>query len=705
MSLKEKESSDNLLKSLADLRRNPFIASESQTVSNGKPTVVGLYGVSGCGKSYLLKQLEQALGRTQFTFYDGSTMIANIVPGGLTAFKSMEQRQQIHWRQRAIDTVGMECVETGKVGIVAGHFMFWEEEQEEGRPIYTQNDMETYTHIIYLDTPAETIAERRLNDTERSRPVTSAAHLQKWQSQEKMQLRSLCRQHGILFSSAPSDQTLQDWVSKLLLAFQYGTEEHNLSCAERRLDEIITSSQGQITTMVVLDADRTLTSEDTGFLYWKLISESKYLEDGDKTLKDMFNSSLGYSYIGFRQAMLLYEETANDQEFDTLCQEVASLVPMHPEFLSLLQLVQEQKHMGAIVMTSGLRRIWEKVLAREGFSESVSVVGGGRIADGFVVTAHVKGALTARLRKTYNMYVWAFGDSPLDIEMLCEADQAIVVVGEESKRSAGMDKALIKAIKVKDHGLRARQVLLPNNALPRLDSSMLPTVKLTDPEFVKTLLGDKYTPSGLQVLCASDKNHNAAKLLATPMRHAAIAGPNLRRAHGRVGHYLAIEYMSNVIGLEPSPVDHVLGHQTSGFQLFHEKQTTIAALMRGGEPMALGVNDAFPLAMFVHASNANDIKPHHLDGQLTMVLVDSVINTGKTVIEFVQHVRKLHATIRIVVVAGVVQAQCVNGGSLEQALADQVGLHLIALRTSETKFTGSGTTDTGNRLFNTTHLP
>ena len=162
------------------------------------------------------------------------------------------------------------------------------------------------------------------------------------------------------------------------------------------------------------------------------------------------------------------------------------------------------------------------------------------------------------------------------------------------------------------------------------------------------------------------------------MRHAAIAGPDLRRAHHRVGHYLAIEHISNLTGFEATPVNHVLGHQTDGSQLFHEKLTTIVALMRGGEPMALGVNDAFSLAMFVHASNADDVKPHHLEGQLTVVLVDSVINTGKCIIEFV------HATIPIVVVAGVVQAQCVPGGSLEKAFEDQAKLHLVALRTEET---------------------
>ena len=154
----------------------------------------------------------------------------------------------------------------------------------------------------------------------------------------------------------------------------------------------------------------------------------------------------------------------------------------------------------------------------------MKVIGGGRIADNFVVSAAVKGALVARLQEVHHVYVWAFGDGPLDLDMLSKADRAIVVVGEEQTRSKAMDAALTNAI---DYGdLRACQTLLPGNASPRLDISKLPIIKLTDPEFVKSLLCGRYTHGGLQVLCAADRN--AAKLLATPMRDAAVAGPDLR---------------------------------------------------------------------------------------------------------------------------------------------------------------------------------
>ncbi|KAI9776078.1 MAG: hypothetical protein M1839_000591 [Geoglossum umbratile] len=450
-----------------------------------------------------------------------------------------------------------------------------------------------------------------------------------------------------------------------------------------------------------MDADRILAAEDTGALFWKRISSSRRPGDEDYPLKTLFSSQLGYSYTAFRQATLLYEETADDQEFDALCQDVASAVTMHPEFVSLLQLVAEQEHVGAVIVTCGLRRVWDKVLEREGLSKTVKVIGGGRIADGFVVTTAVKAALVARLRDAHQVYVWAFGDSLLDLEMLSKADQAIVVVGEEQTRSKTMDAALMKAID--NDGLRARQAVLPSNASPRLDTTKLPLIQLTEHQFVDSVLRRRSRYAGIQVLHATDRN--AAKLLMTPTRDAKVAGPVLREAHRRVGWYLATEFLADVIGVEEYPIAHVQGHHTSGYRLFHEQQTSIVALMRGGEAMALGVNEVFPLAMFIHASRPDDIMLHHLQGQCTVLLVDSVVNSGKTVAQFVQHVRNLHATIRIVVIAGVAQAQSVSEGSLAEALARHAKLSLVALRLSDNKFTGRGTTDTGNRLFNTTHLP
>ncbi|KAH6664455.1 uracil phosphoribosyltransferase-domain-containing protein [Halenospora varia] len=684
----------------ADPQLNQSTALESRSVSNGKAIVVGIYGIPGCGKTFLMNQLKQELGQVPFKFYEGSEMIANLVPGGLDIFQKLDEQEKVHWRQLAIDTIGKECADNGRVAVVAGHFMFWPEEEEAGQPVYTQNDLDIFTHILYLDVPAELVAQRLLDDTERSRPSPPIDHLRKWQHAEQTQLRRLCRHHGILFSLVFSYPTLLNKVSTLLLDFQHHTEEYNLSCAESRMNEVLVTSQGQLETVLVMDADRTLAAKDSGALFWKMVSTSWQSRDEECRLKTLFSSPLGYSYTAFRQAALLYEEAADDQEFNAYCEDVASAVTMYPEFVSLLQLVAEQEHVGAVVITCGLRCVWDKVLEREGLSKKVKVIGGGRIADGFVVTAAVKAAIVARLRDIHHMYVLAFGDSVLDLPMLSKADQAIVVVGEEQTRSKTMDAALLNAID--NDGLQARQALLPSNASPRLDTTKLPLIQLTDPRFIDSIIRRR-SRQPLQVLHATDRN--AAKLLMTPMRDATVAGPVLREAHRRVGWYLATEFLAEMIGVEECPIPHVQGHQISGYRLCHEKTTSIVALMRGGEAMAFGVNEAFPCAMFVHAKRPEDIEPSHLLQQRTIVLVDSVVNSGKTVVNFVQHIRSLHATIRIVVVAGVVQAQSVSEGSPTQALARHANFSLVALRLSDNKFTGRGTTDTGNRLFNTTHLP
>lgn len=283
----------------------------------------------------------------------------------------------------------------------------------------------------------------------------------------------------------------------------------------------------------------------------------------------------------------------------------------------------------------------------------------------------------------------------MDLPMLKLADDSIVVVGYKHSRSHSMDAALLEAID--KEGLQARQVLIPSDVSHRLALDKLPLVDVTHQDFIESIVRRRRR---LRVFHATDKN--AAKLLMTPTRDAAVAGPDLRRAHHRVGFYLATEYVSEILGLETHEIHHVQGNMVDGHRLMDGSKTAIVALMRGGEPMAFGVSEAFPEAMFTHAKDPQDLNDQNLSRIKTLVLVDSVINSGKSVKEFVERVRNIDAGIRIVVVAGVVQKKAITGILKELASVDD--LSLVALRLSDNKFTGRGGTDTGNRLFNTTHL-
>ncbi|RDH26546.1 uracil phosphoribosyltransferase-domain-containing protein [Aspergillus welwitschiae] len=349
---------------------------------------------------------------------------------------------------------------------------------------------------------------------------------------------------------------------------------------------------------------------------------SKARRDPHDVIKAIFSSHLRYSYAAFRQVSLLYEQSFDDDEFEEILRT----------------------------------KIHDKI----GLSHKVVVIGGGRISDGIAVTPGVKGAIVDRLKEVYCTYVWAFGDSPLDIDMLSRADEAIVAVGDVSTRSQSMETELATAI---DSGrLRARQLLLPEGIPSRLDAERLPTVRL---ELLMSPIDFRF-----RVLYSTDTN--AAKLLATAPASRQFRYLTFRGIHG--------------------------------FELFQESRTVIKALKRGGEPMAFGVSDAFPNAMFLHARCVAEIEETHLKDKNAVILVDSVIDTGKSVFQMAQHIREINTAIYIVVVAGVVQKQAVSVRSPLHTFAREGNIHHLALRLLTNKYTGRGSTDTGNRLSSTVHL-
>ncbi|KAL5335765.1 uracil phosphoribosyltransferase [Aspergillus crustosus] len=655
--------------------------------------IIGLYGISGSGKTFFLEYLKNQLGLENFLYFEGSAVIQSLTAGGLDVFCKLAECEKTQLRQRAIDDIKSKCARSGKTAIVTGHYMFWSEEELNGTRICTQADFNTYTHILYLNTSPKVTAQQRLKDSKKNRLAWSTEHLHRWQEVEIKELRQLCRQHNILFSTIYPN--LRDKISDLILDFRRHDEDYNLSAAEQYLDAAVSVQYDSLETVLIMDGDRTLTAKDTGALFWGKLTQPGV---NDSPLKELFGSPLGYSYAAFRQAMLLYEETANDIEFDAICEEVASQTALYPEFVTLLRLVESHRHICPIIVTCGLRRVWEKIIVNEGLS-TVRIIAGGRYADQFVVTPSVKRAMVTRAKSFHHAYTWAFGDSPMDLSMMAVANEAVVVVGDEQSRSKTMDSELLAAI---GNGLHARQALLPRYCSVRLDTSTLPVVDLMGDEFIEEILQHRKSPSFLQLVHGTDSA--AAKLLMTPMRDAAISGPSLRKAHSEAGAFLARTYLSELIGLEDLTIRHVQTHKTTGHRLLEERKTLIVALMRAGEPMALGVNEIFPGAMFLHAFRPDDIKRHHLERNVTVILVDSVINNGSTMVSFIQSIRSHNIAIRIVAVAGVVQDQAVSGCSPLRALARSSELSIVALRVSRNKYTGTGYTDTGNRLFNTPYL-
>ncbi|KID97359.1 uracil phosphoribosyltransferase, partial [Metarhizium majus ARSEF 297] len=432
--------------------------------------------------------------------------------------------------------------------------------------------------------------------------------LARWQQAEIDQLSHVCQRHGILFSRLP--ERSQSHIATILKIIQFSSlfiTEVNATRVDAKVNNFL-ADHAELETVVVVDADRTLSAEDTGVMFWQYLDLRQpslhALKVQDCPLFDLFSGPLGCSTAAFLQATLLYEEAANEEDFER---------------------ISSHDYVRVLVVTCGIRRVWEKIRHREGFSRTIQVIGGSRISDGVLVMADAKAQVVARLRNQENLRILAIGESPLDLPMLEAASEAIVVTGDEHTRSRSMNDALLEAIKTRN--FKARQTLLPSTVSPRLSDALLPQVCLNSDEF---------------------------------------RGSLFFRQRGCL--YSALWQAT---GIEEYQMQHVQGHTISGYRLKHEKKTTIAALMRGGGPMALGISDALPSAVFVHVKIPDDITTDHLDGQKTVILVDSVINSRRTMIQFIQHIRTEHKDIRIVVVAGVVQAETiVRGHAFTGAMQD-----------------------------------
>jgi uracil phosphoribosyltransferase len=414
-------------------------------------------------------------------------------------------------------------------------------------------------------------------------------------------------------------------------------------------------------------------------------------------------------------------------------------VSVHTELQEFIRKATSKPYIMAIIVTCGQQLIWDKIMEKVGLADRIKVIGAGRASDptAHVIDANVKANFVKRLKAKHGLHVVALGDSPLDVPMMEAANEAIVIVGPEDSRSVNMETVLEKAI-TSSSLTAARQVILPRGSRCRLSPHMLPITSLDEelrlrcmpahrPEYKATQTTNvvphataKVPPHAATKVPPHARgpvptavlpfkhatNTPMAKLLMAPMRNASIQGRDLREAHHQVGRYLSIEFLSELLGLEKYLMPHVQGGQTEAHRLRNESTTGIIALMRGGEPIALGVSDAFPAAALIHAKEPSDLRPEQIKPLKAVILVDSVINSGNSITEMVRRIRSLTpGGIRIAVLAGVVQAKAVSEGPYAlDKLVGGGGLCLAALRVSDNKYTGKGGTDTGNRLFNTMYL-
>ena len=154
---------------------------------------------------------------------------------------------------------------------------------------------------------------------------------------------------------------------------------------------------------------------------------------------------------------------------------------------------------------------------------------------------------------------------------------------------------------------------------------------------------------------------------------------------------------------------------SSGVGVSSAAPVIILPLMRGGEPMATGVYSCFPTASFIHFYDqeieieqrnsllAKALEQLHSIETVNIFLVDSVINSGRSIKRAIKALHQMSEKVNpklelvIFVLSGVMQEE-----AADNLPCQFMRVRFLTLRVSRNKYTGKGTSDTGNRLFGTT---
>eukprot|EP00284_Hemiselmis_tepida_P002592 CAMPEP_0174944910 /NCGR_PEP_ID=MMETSP1355-20121228/80244_1 /TAXON_ID=464990 /ORGANISM="Hemiselmis tepida, Strain CCMP443" /LENGTH=237 /DNA_ID=CAMNT_0016192247 /DNA_START=106 /DNA_END=816 /DNA_ORIENTATION=- len=230
---------------------------------------IGLYGISGVGKSTFLGTLES--GEQRLEVVEGSDVLAKRC-GSLDKFKSLGSSQKRAEREAA----GEHLIHRseGNPLVVAAHFSFPAREQPATGPFsfevaFTDTDARLYTHVVYLEADAQVIASQSSLDTSRSRQhCDNEELLEQWQRHEIDQLRTRCERNGTPFSliGPLRDSGRSDFAAAKALIHDWLEQHKNRLAVQKWLKDSLEPSNAAgvpKSVFLLIDGDGTLAREDT----------------------------------------------------------------------------------------------------------------------------------------------------------------------------------------------------------------------------------------------------------------------------------------------------------------------------------------------------------------------------------------------------------------------------------------------------------
>ncbi len=330
---------------------------------------IGFYGMPAAGKSYVLDLIdfmETAAGSSLLREYD-------------PYFDIRDQSG----RERARKAVARRLTEK-KTFIMDGHYAFGDE------TAFTEDDGDLYDVFLYLYVSPGLLKERMAVSGKNRKYLRF--DIEEWQNREISGLRAYCHENNKDFYvlDDPPGNRFED-VSSILKFIRdivngYSCASYARECA----DDIIRKSRSD--TILLLDGDKTLTTEDT----------SKAVFGYKTCLYD------GNFYTG-------YQSWKQDREFGKYIFPDITEMPVH-----FNEKVKNALTDDSFILTSGHEKVWSFLSQRLGIG----------FYCGKEMSAETKLFVTKHLQEA-GKYVIAYGDGLNDYFMLKQADEGYLVTRKD----------------------------------------------------------------------------------------------------------------------------------------------------------------------------------------------------------------------------------------------------------------------------------
>jgi len=410
--------------------------------------VIGIYGVSGSGKSHTLSRIKTS--RMEWRCLEGSEVIEQILQEesaadekkSLLDFRNMDEEIQNEIRRKAVQRIRA----FRGVTLVAGHCSFpvtgqplssskGSAERGEVRfhDVFSQDDGETYDVIFYLDKEASEIYKHRETDNhtgKRSRQDIAVEIIEQWINHEKAMLLNKCQEHDIHFEIIDNDGSegiiIDKLVDRILKEFVEPEISQVKAESESHLRKAVRNLSPPANIYLLIDGDGTLCSQDTGreFFRYAKTQFRREAEDGgggsdDDPLKTIFKRYPQYTFQAFWEISMLYATALTVPQYRDVSRHIGTaVVRIHEQwrsFFSDLRQSSLKATVHCIIISCSNYDVWHAALSSLGFLDGgiLSIIAGNHVElHPFVVDDDAKQLVVNELRcYSPGCKVISFGDS------------------------------------------------------------------------------------------------------------------------------------------------------------------------------------------------------------------------------------------------------------------------------------------------------